>query len=186
MSHFMVIMPSVGLSDRPPESNVTPLPTSASGGIVRLAAVIARGSPAAAGDPSLRHGQQRPAALGSETLLIPHFASRRRSSAATCAPVGERLGIDVAGRLVHQPPGKRDRFAENPALAEGVVAGAAPQQFRRMDSDSSWRDTDPGPRSRSSRRHSRRRDLGGEPLQRIRDLRPLLAGDGFGGRGAGP
>ena len=32
MSHFMSFIPSFGLSDRPPESNVTPLPTSASVG----------------------------------------------------------------------------------------------------------------------------------------------------------
>ncbi len=32
MSHFIVSMPSGGLSDSPPESNVTPLPTIASGG----------------------------------------------------------------------------------------------------------------------------------------------------------
>jgi hypothetical protein len=33
MSHFIVSMPSLGLSDRPPESNVTPLPTSATSGV---------------------------------------------------------------------------------------------------------------------------------------------------------
>ena len=32
MSHFIVSMPSLGLSDRPPESKVTPLPTSATSG----------------------------------------------------------------------------------------------------------------------------------------------------------
>ena len=31
MSHFIVNMPSLGLIDSPPESNVTPLPTSAKG-----------------------------------------------------------------------------------------------------------------------------------------------------------
>ena len=30
-SHFMVFIPSLGLSDKPPESNVTPLPTKANG-----------------------------------------------------------------------------------------------------------------------------------------------------------
>ncbi len=37
MSHFMVSMPSEGLSDKPPESNVTPLPTIASVGDVLAA-----------------------------------------------------------------------------------------------------------------------------------------------------
>ncbi len=37
MSHFIVIMPSAGLMERPPESNVMPLPTSARCGPPRLA-----------------------------------------------------------------------------------------------------------------------------------------------------
>ena len=36
MSHFIVNMPSVGLSEYPPLSNVTPFPTSAIGGVVGL------------------------------------------------------------------------------------------------------------------------------------------------------
>ena len=38
MSHFIVNMPSEGLSDSPPESKVTPLPTSASWGTASAAA----------------------------------------------------------------------------------------------------------------------------------------------------
>ena len=37
MSHFIVSMPSLGFNDRPPESNVTPLPTSAIVGTLRAA-----------------------------------------------------------------------------------------------------------------------------------------------------
>ena len=44
MSHFMSIIESAGLIDRPPESNVMPLPTSA---IVSTAS--ASGAPSAAG-----------------------------------------------------------------------------------------------------------------------------------------
>ncbi len=47
MSHFMLNMPSLGLSDRPPESNVTPLPTKAMGswsfGPPRCSKITSRG-----------------------------------------------------------------------------------------------------------------------------------------------
>ena len=37
MSHFIVVMPSLGLIDKPPESNVIPLPTSARCALLLLA-----------------------------------------------------------------------------------------------------------------------------------------------------
>ena len=114
MSHFIVSIPSGGLSDRPPESNVTPLPTSASSGASASPRRGSEGSPAAARDSS-----RGPPPAANRTVPA---SSRGWSQISISSPhsfgnffglLGERFGIHSSRRFVDQLPREVDAFAED-------------------------------------------------------------------------
>ena len=118
MSHFIVFMPSVGLIDRPPESNVTPLPTSASGGVVGRAAAVLAESPAAAARTEPRAtASSEPQRSASRRAWSQTSIAMPLASATLRRFGGERLGIHLARRLVDQAAREVHRLAQNLAAA---------------------------------------------------------------------
>ena len=128
MSHFMVSMPSVGLSDSPPESNVTPLPTSANSRSAlrppRYRSITNRGGR----DRTLATASSDPQRSFS-SRLVPDFALQPARFGHFGRAGGERFGIHILRRLVHQSAREIDRFAEHLAAPERVVVAAVPDDF---------------------------------------------------------
>ena len=119
MSVFIVSMPPAVLIDRPPESNTTPLPTSAS---VCLRAGAARTraarSAAAARNPCRRRARRRAAparaARPSNTSTFSPFAARDAAARARRPSSGDF----AAGGLVDQVARPRDRLRDPRAAVE--------------------------------------------------------------------
>ena len=131
MSHFIVSIESVGLSDRPPESNVTPLPTNANSGSLRSAALITQNDhPRLASRPA-SDSQQRAAALLFQSGLVPNLGLQAVLLRHLFGLRGERSGVHVLRRLVHQPASEIDAFADDPAALDRRWIAAGPKQLVR-------------------------------------------------------
>ena len=109
MSHFMSTMPSVGLSDRPPLSKVTPLPTRPSVLPAAPLEVPQRDQPGRA-IRTLGHRQERAHPFLLELLLVEDLAIEAGLLGDGGGSGGERLRVKIAGRHVDQFAGQADRL----------------------------------------------------------------------------
>ena len=123
MSSFMRSMPSAGLIEMPPESNVTPLPTRPSTGVV-----------GAAGGSCRDHDQPRRlrAALRDAEQQSHAAAARMRSSSSTSTdrPAATSRGFDARGELARREhvagsfDSSRAKFAARPMMRPRRTAAA--------------------------------------------------------------
>ena len=123
MSVFIVIMPSAVLSDRPPESKVMPLPTSATvprapGGFVRQA-----DEPGGLVGPR-GHARQRAQALGLDRLLVEDLDGEAGALGHVGGDGRQPPRRHRAGRLVDEVAGQAHGTGDGRTPVEAGLHGA--------------------------------------------------------------
>ncbi len=167
MSHFIVIMPSVGLMRQAAGIERHALAHQGQQRVVARRRRDTAGSPAAAGrlEP-LATASSDPQPSASSRCWSQISRSRPHCRGHVRGLLGERLRIDLLRRLVHQPPREVHALAQHAAVLPWPPDRRRTTAARRTDAASSRRDTGPVPGSRPSRRTRRL------PTARRSSLRP--------------
>ena len=118
MSHFIVVMPSAGLIDSPPESNVIPSPTRARCGTPRL---LSRRPRAGVSEIRTRRGgcadladaDDAPVTVSCQLHLVEHLNAHSGRADERCrGDVGKVRGVHVRCWGVDQVPSQPHAFGE--------------------------------------------------------------------------